>query len=1292
MELPVSALESSAATSAIDLTGLPVAAAAQFTRRLAGLPQADERRKQQILQRIQRDILLCRARLAAPRTIEFPDQLPVSGARDQIAQAIRDHQVVILAGETGSGKTTQLPKICLEMGRGIAGLIGHTQPRRIAARSVAERIAEELQVPLGSTVGYQVRFADKLSANTCIKLMTDGVMLAEIHEDRLLSRYDTIIIDEAHERSLNIDFLLGYLRQILPKRPDLKVIITSATLETERFARHFNNAPVLIVEGRTYPVELRYQPQDEGKDQDEVQAISDAVRELVREGPGDILVFLNGEREIRDTLDALDGMKLRDTEVIPLFARLTLAEQQKVFAAHSGRRIVLATNVAETSLTVPGIRFVIDPGTARISRYSVRAKVQRLPIEPVSQASANQRSGRCGRVMDGICVRLYSEADYAARPAYTDPEILRTNLAAVVLQMLSLGLGDIERFPFVQPPDGRQINDAVKLLEEIGAVTTSGGRRQLTGLGRQLARFPLDPRISRIVVEGHKLGVLNEALVIAAALTIQDVRERPLEAQQAADEAHRRFAEPRSDFAALLKLWDYLQQQQEALTRNQFRALCKKEFLAYLRVREWQDLHSQLSGIADELGYRANQQPADYDTLHKAILAGMLGLIGLRQNDGSYLGARGVKFYPFPGAGTRNIKARWVMAAELVETSRLFARTLAEIQPEWVEPLALNLLKRSYAEPHWELKSGQVVASESATLYGLPVVAGRKVGYDKIDPVEARRLFIREALIPGQLGAEPPFLRHNQGLLVELEKLEETLRRRDLIADEARQFALYDQALPEGISGRVALQTALKRDGKLDERLRFKRDELMVGEANVDDDAHPQHWQCGRIDISLNYAFAPGSDHDGVTAVVPVAVLNQIDPASFEWGIPAQRLELVTALIRALPKQLRKHLVPAPDVAQAVLAAINPDKERLIPALTRELKRLRGVQIPEDSWNWSQVPSHLRMRVAVVDERGKAIADGESVAELQYRLKDAVQASLADVAPTGLERQGLTSWDFGQLPSEFRRKGKGYEVVAFPALVDRRDHADIVLFDHQDEAAQAHRGGVRRLLLLSVPSPVRYLEGKLSNQTKLAMYYDPFGKVPELIADVIACGCEGLMDQFPPVTNADEFALVRDKVRAELNDQALLVAREVEQILALVHGIRKRQRGKIQLDQARSHADIQAQLDALVFKGFVAATGAARLGDLSRYLKAIDFRLDKLPADPNRDRNMQLSVERVQKEFDDLRTLATARRQHPPAINELRWQIEELRVSLFAQPIGAKGTVSEKRLLAAISECRKGIV
>lgn len=1300
MVILVSELDKTPATSAqaaFDLTGLPATAVAHFTRRLAGLPASDERRRTQILRRIEQDLKLVRARARAPRHFDFPELLPVSGAREQIAAAIASHQVVIIAGETGSGKTTQLPKICLELGRGVAGLIGHTQPRRIAARSVAERIAEEMKVSLGSTVGYQVRFGEKISPETCIKLMTDGVMLAEIHNDRLLSRYDTIIIDEAHERSLNIDFLLGYLRQILPKRPDLKVVITSATLETERFSRHFNNAPVLIVEGRTYPVELRYQFDEKAKEQDEVQAICDAVRELTREGPGDILVFLNGEREIRDTLDALEGMKLRDTEVVPLFARLTLAEQQRVFAPHSGRRIVLATNVAETSLTVPGIRFVIDPGTARISRYSVRAKVQRLPIEPVSQASANQRAGRCGRVMDGICVRLYSEADFAARPAYTDPEILRTNLAAVVLQMLSLGLGDIERFPFIQPPDSRQISDAIKLLEEIHAVDlarSGDGRRQLTALGRQLARFPLDPRISRIIVEGAKQGALNETLVIAAALTIQDVRERPLEAQQAADEAHRRFADPRSDFVALLKLWDYLQQQQDAVTRNQFRSLCKREFLAWLRVREWQDLHAQLAAIADELGYKASQQPLDYagsgyELLHKSVLAGLLGLIGQRQNDGTYLGARGIKFVPFPGGGTRNIKARWVMAAELVETSRLFARTVAEIQPEWVEPLAGDLLKRSYAEPHWEQKRGQVVAVETATLYGLPVVAGRRVSYERIDPIECRRIFIREALIPAQLGFEPGFLRHNRALVHEIEALEERVRRRDLLADEARQFALYDNALPEGLASRVSLQAALKADGGLDQRLRFKRDELLVGDGEVDDAAHPERWQCGQIDISLSYAFNPGSDADGVTAVVPVAVLNQIDPASFEWGIPANRHELVTALIRALPKQLRKHLVPAPDVAAGVLAAINPDKERLIPALTRELKRQRGVQIPEDAWNWAQVPAHLRVRVAVVDSDGKALADGDSVADLQYRLKDAVQASLSQVVPSGLERQGLTEWDFNQLPAEYRRKGQGYEVVAYPALVDRRQHVDILLFDHQIDAELAHKGGVRRLLLLSVPSPVRYLESKLSNQAKLAMYYDPWGKVPELVADIIGCGCESLMARQPLPRNQAEFLKLRDLVRAELNDASLAVAAEVEQLLALVHGIRKRQKGKIQLSEARSHADIQAQLDALVFKGFVAATGAARLGDLNRYLRAIDHRLDKLPVDPNRDRNQQLAIERVQQAFDELRTLASNRRAELHSVDELRWQIEELRVSLFAQPIGAKGQVSEKRLLAAISEVKK---
>lgn len=908
------------------------------------------------------------ARAASYPRITYPESLPVSQKKQDILNAVRDHQVVIVAGETGSGKTTQLPKICLELGRGVKGLIGHTQPRRLAARTVANRIADELETPLGGSVGYKVRFNDQVGENTLVKLMTDGILLAEIQQDRLLMQYDTLIIDEAHERSLNIDFILGYLRELLPKRPDLKVIITSATIDPQRFSRHFNNAPIIEVSGRTYPVEVRYRPVvDDGDDtdRDQLQAIFDAVDELGREGPGDILIFMSGEREIRDTADALNRLNLPHTEVLPLYARLSNSEQNRVFQSHHGRRIVLATNVAETSLTVPGIKYVIDPGTARISRYSFRTKVQRLPIEPVSQASANQRKGRCGRVSEGVCIRLYSEQDFLSRPAFTDPEILRTNLASVILQMTSLGLGDIAAFPFVEAPDKRNIQDGVRLLEELGAIATAdNGHYQLTPQGRQLAQLPIDPRLARMVLEAQKSGSVREVMIITAALSIQDPRERPMDKQQASDEKHRRFADKDSDFLAFVNLWDYLQEQQKANSSSQFRRLCRNDFLNYLRVREWQDIYTQLRQVVKELGLPINSTPSDYRSVHTALLTGLLSHIGQKDADKQeFTGARNARFSIFPGSGLFKKPPKWTMVAELVETSRLWGRIAARIEPEWIEPLAQHLVKHSYSEPHWSKSQGAVMASEKVTLFGLPIVAARQVNYGAIDPLLCRELFIRHALVEGDWQTRHAFFRDNQKLRAEVEELEHKSRRRDILVDDETLFGFYDRRIPNDVvSGRHFdswWKNAAKQQPDL---LNFEKEMLIKDGANkISALDYPNFWHQGNLKLRLSYQFEPGTDADGVTVHIPLPILNQVEEQGFEWQIPGIRRELVIALIKSLPKPVRRNFVPAPNYAEAFLGRVTALELPLLDVLERELRRMTGVTVSRDDWQWDQVPDHLKM-------------------------------------------------------------------------------------------------------------------------------------------------------------------------------------------------------------------------------------------------------------------------------------------------------------------------------------------
>nr|WP_084419091.1 ATP-dependent RNA helicase HrpA [Photobacterium sp. J15] len=1228
--------------------------------------------------------------------ITYPEQLPVSQKKDDIAEAIKNNQVVIVAGETGSGKTTQLPKICMELGLGTTGMIGHTQPRRLAARSVASRIAEELQCELGSYVGYKVRFNDKVSDRSQVKLMTDGILLAEIQSDRYLNQYDTIIIDEAHERSLNIDFILGYLRELLPKRPDLKVIITSATIDPERFSKHFRNAPIIEVSGRTYPVEVRYRPVNEDgddPDRDQLQAIFEAVDELCDEGLGDILIFMNGEREIRDTADALEKRNLRDMEILPLYARLSAGEQNRVFQSHSGRRIVLSTNVAETSLTVPGIKYVIDPGTARISRYSYRTKVQRLPIERISQASANQRKGRCGRVQEGICIRLYSEEDFLSRPEFTDPEILRTNLASVILQMTAIGLGDIQAFPFVEAPDNRNIQDGVRLLEELGAINSKAKdpRKRLTAVGRQLARLPIDPRLARMVLEAPKQGALREVMIIASALSIQDPRERPMEKQQASDEKHRRFYDKESDFITFVNLWDYVQEQQKAMSGNQFRKLCKKEYLNYLRIREWQDIYFQVHQVVRELDLRVNEQEASYQGIHTALLSGMLSHIGLKdQEKNEYQGARNARFNIFPGSGIFKKQPKWVMVAELVETSRLWGRIAAKIQPEWVEPLAEHLMKRSYSEPHWEKKQASVAAFERVTLYGIPVIAKRKVNYGKIDAVVSREIFIRSALVEGDWDTKHKFYHQNRKLLREVEELEHKSRRRDILIDDDALFDFYDQRIEHTVVSGRHFDTWWKKASRENaDLLNFEREMLLKGDAShVTDLDYPNFWHQGNLKLKLSYQFEPGEDSDGVTVHIPLPILNQVEPDGFDWQIPGLRHELVVALIKSLPKPVRRNFVPAPNYADAFMARTEVMAMPLLDSLEKELKRISGVTVLREDWNLEQVPEHLKITFRVVDHRNRKLRENKDLYSLKDGLKEKVQETLSKVADDDIEQDGLKTWSFGKLPERYQQKRGGFEVKAYPAIVDNKDSVGIKLFETEEEQHTAMQQGQRRLVLLNVPSPIKYLHTNLPNKSKLGLYFNPYGRVMDLIDDCIACGVDKLIEEKGGlVWEAEAFDALKEHVRAELGDTVVDIAKQVEEILTTAFNINKRLKGRVDLTMAFALSDIKAQIEGLIFKGFATECGWRKLPDILRYMKAIERRMEKLPIDPNKDRMHILKIESVVSDYKELLNKIPKGQPVPKKVRDIRWMIEELRVSYFAQQLGTPYPVSDKRVRNAINEC-----
>jgi ATP-dependent helicase HrpA len=1297
--------------------------------------------------------------------IDFPPALPVSGRREEIARAIRDNQVVIVSGETGSGKTTQLPKICLSLGRGLgaggAGLIGHTQPRRIAASATGRRIAEELGTPFGEVVGYKVRFTDNLAPGASVKLMTDGILLAETQTDPLLRAYDTLIIDEAHERSLNIDFLLGYLKQILPKRPDLKLIVTSATIDAQRFARHFGTesrpAPVIEVSGRLYPVEIRYRPVEElsaavksaqgttgreradrperaksarDADRDLMEAIVDAVDELCREGPGDVLVFLPGEREIREAAEALRKHHPPHTEILPLFARLSAEEQSRVFKASNARRLVLATNVAETSLTVPGIRYVVDTGLARVKRYSYRNKVEQLQVESISQAAANQRAGRCGRVADGVCIRLFDETDFQARPRFTDPEILRSSLAAVILRMKSLHLTEIESFPFIEPPPGRAIADGYQLLAELGAVDDDNA---LTPLGRELARLPLDPRVGRMILAAREQQALSEVLIIASALSVQDPRERPADAQEQADEAHRRFADERSEFLQWLRIWKWFGEAVAHKKSNrQLIDACRAQFLSHLRLREWRDVHSQLLTVVREHGWRLNESEATFEQVHLALLTGLLGNVGLKADDEPhYLGARGIKFFLWPGSTLVKKAGRWVMAGELVETSRLYARALAKIEPEWIEKVAGHLLKKQLSEPHWEKRAAQVTAFERATLYGLPVYHRRRVAFGKQDPARARELFIRGALVEGEFDTKLAFFAHNRKLLHDIEQLEHKSRRQDVLVDDELIHGFYDQAIPAGIHTGAAFERwyrdEVKKSGQPEDKLRLlylSRDDLMRHEAaGVTTDLFPKRMAMAGSEMGLGYHFEPGSPRDGVTLTVPLYALNQIDPRRAEWLVPGMLKEKVQLLLKSLPQKLRRHCVPLPEYAAAFAARREPlfGQGGLVEALIADVREQTQVALKSTDFKLETLPAHLFMNFKVVDEHGRQLAMGRNLAQLRSELgadaqrhfqklaagvalagagaarsaqDGAAAPSPARVGAAGREEKGaapneapaeqaatalydnLTTWNFGKLPELLEIRRGGQTLFGYPALVDRTTHCDVEVFDSPEQAARIHRAGLRRLFALQLREPIKYLEKNLPGLREMAMQFMPLGTQEALRDQLIETALERACLQDPLPTDDASFHARRDEGKGRLSLLAQEIARLAGQILTEYATVTKKLAQAKPFGQA--YADMQQQLQALIGKRFIVDTPYAQLVHFPRYLKAIGQRIDKLKADQARDARsfaeMQPLLVQYQRAQSARGGVLDAR------LAEFRWLLEELRVSLFAQELRTPMPVSVKRL------------
>ena len=1257
----------------------------------------DEAKLGQWVEKVQASFARVNARRMSVPTVRYDDSLPIAAKRDEIKKVLAEHQVLIIAGETGSGKTTQLPKICLELGRGQHGLIAHTQPRRIAARSVASRVAEELATPLGGLVGYQVRFEDQSDANTLVKLMTDGILLAETQHDRFLERYDTIIVDEAHERSLNIDFLLGYLKTLLPRRPDLKVIITSATIDLQRFSEHFDDAPIIEVSGRTFPVDTWYRPltaeQDEEGNQIENdltvdQAILAALDEIAsferseRKTPGDVLVFLPGEREIRDAADILRKAQLRHTEILPLYARLSPAEQQRIFQSHPGRRVILATNVAETSLTVPGIRYVIDSGTARISRYSYRAKVQRLPIEAVSQASANQRKGRCGRVEPGVCIRLYGEEDFLARPEFTDPEILRTNLAAVILQMLHLRLGEIDQFPFIEPPDGKAISDGFNLLQELSAVNREN---QLTPMGRQLARLPIDPRLGRMLLEGARQGSLQEVLIIASVLSVQDPRERPPERQQAADQAHAQWKDADSDFAALVNLWRGFEEQRQELGASALRNWCRKQFLNYLRLREWRDAHRQLGLICRDLQLQVNKDPADYPKFHKAVLSGLLSQIGQKTEDGDYLGARQRRFWVHPSSGMGRKKPQWLMAAELVETTKLYARMVAKIEPDWIEPLAGHLIKKNHFEPHWEKKRGQVVAFEQITLYGMIVVGRRPVHFGPIDPVVSRELFIREGLVRGEIQSRAKCLTANHKLLEQLDELEAKARRRDILADEETLYGFYEARLPVEIHQTAAFDSWYKVNSQKHPDLLIMREEdVLAREASeVTAAQYPDTLRLGDLSLQLSYHFEPNHPRDGVTLRVPAPLLPALPGERLEWLVPGLLEAKCISLVRNLPKALRKNFVPVPDFIRAALARLTFAEGSLPHALGRELLRMTGARVSDEAWAEAaqQVDSHLRMNIEVLDGQGKFLGEGRDLAELTARFAEASSAALA--APsTAKSQQPVQAKAFAKVEQTTQQNIAGLSMTVYPALVEEGGTVKEGRFSTAAEAEYQHRRALQRLLLQQLAEPAKFLRGKLPGQTELGLLYRELGRVEALTEDILLASLDSCVLEGEASLPRDGAALaaLAERKRGAWAEHAERLARLTLDVLKLWHGLQKRFKGKIDLTHAVALNDIKQQLGNLVFPGFVRDTPAIWLKELPRLLKAVELRLEKLPSQVQKDRVWSGELSNLWAQYQARLNKHGQEGKRDPQLEAYRWLLEEYRVSLFAQQLGTKVPVSDKRL------------
>jgi ATP-dependent helicase HrpA len=1298
--------------------------------------QPDLTREAQWLERFQASCAKVEARRASVPRIRYDDALPIAAKREEIKRAIEGHQVVVIAGETGSGKTTQLPKICLELGRGVRGLIGHTQPRRLAARSVAARVAEEIGSPLGELVGYQVRFEDQSTDASLIKLMTDGILLAETQHDRFLERYDTIIVDEAHERSLNIDFLLGFLKTLLPRRPDLKLIITSATIDLERFSQHFDGAPIVEVSGRTYPVDTWYRPLSAEVDEDGERLVDDlsvdqgilqALDEIeahersVGQRPGDVLVFLPGEREIRDCAEVLRKAQLKFTEVLPLYARLTPAEQQKIFQPRPGRKIVLATNVAETSLTVPGIRYVIDSGTARISRYSYRAKVQRLPIEAISQASANQRKGRCGRVEPGICIRLYSEEDFLGRPTFTDPEILRTNLAAVILQMLHLRLGRIEDFPFIEPPDGKAIKDGFTLLQELSAVDVEG---RLLPLGRQLARLPVDPRLGRMLLEATEQGSLAEVLIVTSALSVQDPRERPADRQTQADQAHAQWKDPDSDFAALVNLWHGFEEQRQALGSNALRSWCRKHFLNYLRLREWRDAHRQLNLLCRELGLKTRktenpsaasaetvdkpvlttdkrvnakaQQQAEaseaavrargYAALHKAILAGLLSQIGQKSEDGDYLGARQRRFWIHPSSVIGRKKPTWIMAAELVETTKLFARMVAKIEPDWIEPVAGHLVKKTHLEPHWEKKRGQVVAFEQVTLYGLIVVGRRPVHFGPIDPPAARELFIREGLVRGEINSRAKCLAANRALLERLDELEAKARRRDILADEETLFDYYAARLPADVYQTATFDSWYRRESaKQPDLLLMREEDVLAREASeVTAAQYPDTLRLGELILPLSYEFDPTHPRDGVTLRVPAPLLPQLPPQRLDWLVPGLLYDRCVALVRNLPKALRKNFVPVPDFVRAALDKIPFGEGSLHEALGRELQRMTGARIPDEAWPEAEagLDPHLRMNLEVVDAQGKPLGEGRDLAEVTARFAQESQAALALPTQQRHEQRPVEAKAFAEVAAKTQQQVAGLSMTVYPALVDEQGTVREGRFATQAEASYQHRRALQRLLLQQLTEQAKFLRGKLPGLTELGLLHRDLGRPEALVEDILLASLDAaiLADEPQLPRDGAGLASLAERRKAGLTEQAERIARLTLEILKLWHGLQKKFKGRIDLAQAVALNDIKAQLASLVYPGFVRDTPLEWLKEYPRYLKAIEQRFDKLGSQVQRDRVWSGELAGLWEQYRARAAKHGQEGKRDANLELYRWMLEEYRVSLWAQQLGTRMPVSDKRL------------